>query len=368
MIVLKFLIASYILGKKKKHISSTRRAGIINRLRGDSGQKLSLDELKEGITGGDRYALSKAITLIEKSGSDYDPLAIDLLDWSILQESNSYRIAVTGSPGVGKSTFIELLGQKILAKELSMAILAIDPSSKLSRGSILGDKTRMEELAKHEEVFIRPSPAGNSLGGVTRQTRNTISLCEAAGYDVIIVETVGVGQSETLVHSMVDLFLLLLQPGEGDELQGIKKGIVELSDILIVNKADGNNIELAKRTKSDYRNALHYAGKHQKDWKPQLFLASALDGTGFDEIWKTVETFFQHLQQGDRQKNLRMQQNKYWFEEEFRSMLVNGLFQMEWFKISRMEYLEKIKNGNISSYKASRNFVTEILKQVSKYE
>lgn len=349
---------------KKKHIDPAQREKYVLQQRSGKEPEWTFEGLRESIERGDRYALSRAITLVEKEGSMEDPMVTDLLDWAETRESDTYRIAITGSPGVGKSTFIEALGKEILEEDLTIAILAIDPSSQITKGSILGDKTRMEELSKLENVFIRPSPAGSNLGGVARQTRHAIALCEAAGFDIIIVETVGVGQSETIVHSMVDLFVLLLQPGEGDELQGIKKGIVEMSDLIIVNKADGPNVSFARQTRADYKNALHYSGSKHKDWSPVILTASAMEGSGLDEVWGKVNQFFKHIHETGKKESLRKEQNEYWFDAEFRSMLIQGLFKKSWYEARKEQYLDKVSKGKLSSHKASMLFVEEILKQV----
>ena len=216
--------------------------------------------------------LSKAITLIESSRNDHREIAEQIIEGCLPYSGKSLRIGITGSPGVGKSTFIESLGQLLIQDDNPLAVLAIDPSSRISKGSILGDKTRMQELSANKLVFIRPTPAGSSLGGVARRTRETIILCEAAGYQYIIIETVGVGQSETVVHSMVDFFLLLLLPGAGDELQGIKRGIVEMADLIAINKAEGDQLTLAKRAKQAYRNALHLYPLKESGWNPKVVL------------------------------------------------------------------------------------------------
>jgi LAO/AO transport system kinase len=249
--------------------------------------------LARAILAGERRALARAITLIESTRPDHRRTAEALLEHLLPHTGNSVRIGISGVPGVGKSTFIETFGTHVIAAGHRVAVLAVDPSSPRSGGSILGDKTRMEDLARDERAFIRPSPSGGTLGGVARRTREALLACEAAGFDVIIVETVGVGQSETAVADMVDMFLLLLVPGGGDELQGIKKGIVEIADAIIVNKADGDLAAAARRATQDYRNALHLLRPSNPQWSPPVLSCSALARTGIDAVWETVERFRQ---------------------------------------------------------------------------
>ena len=247
------------------------------------------DDRAAQLIAGDRSVLARAITLVESTREDHRREAETLVGQVLPASGKSIRLGISGSPGVGKSTFIEAFGQKIIAAGHRVAILAVDPSSRRTGGSILGDKTRMEELGRAPEAFIRPSPSGGTLGGVARRTREAIVLCEAAGFDVIIVETVGVGQSETAVADMVDMFCLLLAPAAGDELQGIKKGIVELAELIIVNKADGALLETAKRTVGDYRAALRLIRPLSAAWAPEVMATSARTGDGLDAVWETVK-------------------------------------------------------------------------------
>ncbi|MGE0716069.1 MAG: methylmalonyl Co-A mutase-associated GTPase MeaB [Alphaproteobacteria bacterium] len=247
--------------------------------------------LAAGVLGGDRRALARAITLVESQRADDRPAAEALLGRLLPAAGRSIRIGISGVPGVGKSTFIEAFGLDVVGRGHKVAVLAVDPSSRLGGGSILGDKTRMTDLARHPAAFIRPSPAGGTLGGVARRTRDAMVLVEAAGFDVVLVETVGVGQSETAVADMVDLFLLLLLPAGGDELQGLKKGIVEIADLLVVNKADGDLAPAARRTAADYRAAIRLLRAPNPPWQPDVVAVSAVTGEGLPELWATVERF-----------------------------------------------------------------------------
>ncbi len=250
---------------------------------------LSADEYIKGILAGNRTLLSKAITLVESSLPKHQEIAQQIIEQCIQYAGKSIRLGITGVPGVGKSTFIESLGIYLTGQGHQLAVLAIDPSSEKTKGSILGDKTRMEKLSVDKNAFIRPSPSAGSLGGVARKTKEIIILCEAAGFDTIIVETVGVGQSETAVHSMVDFFLLLMLAGAGDELQGIKRGIMEMADALVINKADGDNVKKAKLAQLEYKNALHLFPPSESGWIPTVNTCSSLNNKGIEEVWKVIE-------------------------------------------------------------------------------
>jgi len=250
---------------------------------------LTLDQYAEGVLGGDRAVLGRAITLVESGRVDHRKLAAALLERLLPHTGAARRVGITGVPGVGKSTFIDQLGVNLTAAGHRVAVLAVDPTSRRTGGSILGDKTRMERLANDPNAFVRPSPAGATLGGVTRTSREVMVVCEAAGYDVVLVETVGVGQSETMVAEMVDFFLVLMLAGAGDELQGIKKGILELADAVAVNKADGDNAERALRAASDYRHALRLTTPASAVWEPPVMTCSALANEGLVEIWEQIQ-------------------------------------------------------------------------------
>lgn len=275
---------------------------------------LSAEAFAQGICRGDRVLLSRAITLLESRLPRHREMGLQILNACLPCRTPSFRVGITGAPGAGKSTFIEALGQYAIAQGHRVAVPAIDPSSKRSGGSILGDKTRMTSLAASDHAYIRPSPAGDALGGVARTTRETILLCEAAGYDLILVETVGVGQSEVAVHDMVDCFLLLLLPGAGDELQGIKRGIIEMADLLAVNKADGERIPLAKRAQAEYRNALHLFPPKDTGWTPRVLTCSATTGEGMAEVWNALQDYRQSMTP-DTLAQRRRHQDLEWLHE-----------------------------------------------------
>ncbi len=282
-------------------------------------------ELATGILDGDRRALARAITLAESTRADHREQAESLLATLLPHCGSSIRIGISGSPGVGKSSFIEAFGLHLVGQGHRVAVLAVDPSSRVSGGSILGDKTRMEELSRHPAAFIRPSPAGRSLGGVARRTRECVLICEAAGFDVVIVETVGVGQSETAVAEMTDLFLLLLAPAAGDELQGIKKGIVELADMIAVNKADGNLVESANHAAADYRNALHMIRPASPNWRVPVLTCSALTGDGIAEIWQTIGDYRETRSNSGEFDSRRADQARAWMWSEIEENLIAAL-------------------------------------------
>ncbi len=306
-----------------------------------------------GIVQGNRVVLSKAITLVESTLPKHQALAQDIIEQCLPYAGKARRIGITGSPGVGKSTFIEALGQQLTSLGQQIAILAIDPSSQVSKGSILGDKTRMIELAANERAFVRPSPAGTTLGGVARKTRETIILCEAAGFDTIIIETVGVGQSEIAVHSMVDCFLLLLLPGAGDELQGIKRGIVEMADILCINKADGNRVALAKRARQEYRNALHLFPPKTSGWTPKVLSCSALEKQGIDDLWETVVAYFEQTTTSAYLAQKRAEQSKFWLQETIDAALRDWFMQQPQVAAQLADIEQAVLARKISSFKGA---------------
>jgi LAO/AO transport system kinase len=282
---------------------------------------LNVQDFAEGIRCGDRVLLSRAITLLESNQTARREMGVQILDACMPFRAPSFRLGVTGAPGVGKSTFIESFGQFAGQRGHRIAVLAVDPSSSITRGSILGDKTRMPGLATADYAYVRPSPAGDSLGGVAQMTRETTLLCEAAGFDLILVETVGVGQSEMAVYSMVDFFLLLLLPGAGDELQGIKRGIVEMADLLVVNKADGARLSLAMQARGAYLNALHLFPPKSNGWSPQVLTCSATTGEGIEQVWETMEQFRVHTFGNGAFQERRQLQALSWMEEQVQSEL-----------------------------------------------
>lgn len=331
----------------------------INKIKIPNKHQLSVDEYLNGITAGNRTILSKAITLIESSNQKHQEIADDLIEKCLPYSGKSIRIGITGVPGVGKSTFIEALGSYLIAeKGKKIAVLAIDPSSKKSGGSILGDKTRMNELSVNNNAFVRPSPSAGTLGGVARATRESIILCEAAGFDTILIETVGVGQSEIEVKSMVDFFLLLMLAGAGDELQGIKRGIMEIADAVIINKADGDNLEKAKLASREYKNAIHLFPPNSNNWTPQVDICSSINQIGIENVWKIVESFKNlTVSNGSFSKN-RSEQAKFWLEQTINDDLKNLFYQDSKIKTRLNELEILVTTGNMSPFKAAKELIS----------
>lgn len=286
----------------------------------------SATELTTGILQGDKTALSRAITLIESTNPAHTDKANEVIQGCLPHANKSVRIGITGVPGVGKSTFIEAFGKHLTATGRKVAVLAVDPSSTLSHGSILGDKTRMEELVKDENAYIRPSASGDTLGGVARKTREAVILCEACGFDIIIIETVGVGQSETAVHSMTDFFLLLKIAGAGDELQGIKRGIMEMADMIVINKADGDNIKKAKLAKTEFNRALHLFPAKSSGWQPKVTTCSAITHDGIAETWQTISEYFKLTKANGYFAERRSSQNSHWLTETINEQLKSDFY------------------------------------------
>jgi LAO/AO transport system kinase len=310
-------------------------------------KRLSLQTYLEGIRSGNRVVLSQAITLAESTLDTDRELASQLVQEVLPQTGNSLRIGITGVPGVGKSTFIEAFGKMLLDMGKKVAVLAVDPSSQLSKGSILGDKTRMELLSADKRAFIRPSPSGHTLGGVSARTREAMLLCEAAGFDVILVETVGVGQSETAVKNMVDFFLLLMLAGAGDELQGIKKGIMEMADALIIHKADGENLALAKKAKANYQNALHLFPQSEKNWSPKVLLASSLTGMGLEKVWELIQDYEQKMKSHSFWEANRAEQRLNWLDDQIQDLLGQAFLRNEKVKNMLESEKAKVKSGKL---------------------
>lgn len=318
---------------------------------------LSLDEYVSGVTAGDRAVLGRAITLVESDRRDHQDLAQEMLTQLLPKTGDAYRVGITGVPGVGKSTFIETLGTKLTSKGHRVAVLAVDPSSSVSRGSILGDKTRMEKLAKDENAFIRPSPTSGSLGGVGRKTRESILVCEAAGFDVVLVETVGVGQSETLVADMVDFFLLLMLAGAGDELQGIKRGIMELADLLAITKVDGANADRAHHAKRDFQAALRLLTPPSQHWTPEVMTCSAVEDRGIAELWEKVEKHRRIMKEAGALEERRRRQRVRWLWSMVEEGLL-GLLKDRPDLASRSRDLENaVARGSLTATAAARQLL-----------
>jgi len=318
-----------------------------------------------GVRAGDRRVIAKTITLLESRRADHRELGQEVLDALVPATGRAIRVGITGPPGVGKSSFIETLGLALVARGHKLAVLAIDPSSPVSGGSILGDKTRMERLAREPKAYIRPTPSGGTLGGVAYRTREAILVCEAAGFDVVIVETVGVGQSEVEVHSMVDLFAVLLQPGAGDELQGIKKGILELADVLVVNKADGEQRAAAERTRMDHSHALSLLAAGAGGWAPRVMSASAHTGEGIDLFWETVLAHRAALSQSGELQRRRRVQARAWLWR----LLDDGLqaaFKADARVAARLAGLEAdVESSALSAPRAARLLLDEFTRKNS---
>ena len=316
---------------------------------------LSADEYIKGITEGNTTILSKAITLVESQLPSHREIARRIIArcQQLSSKMGSMRIGITGVPGAGKSTFIEAFGKYLTSEGHKLAVLAIDPSSERSKGSILGDKTRMETLCNDPNAFIRPSPSAGSLGGVARKTRETILLCEAAGYDVIFIETVGVGQSETAVHSMSDFFLLLMLSGAGDDLQGIKRGIMEMSDLIAITKADGNNVDKANMAKALYANALHLFPPTESGWVPTAVTSSAVTKEGLPEILKLIEEYFAIVKGNGYYEHKRRQQARYWMYESINETLRNDFYENPVIEKKLKEYEEAVLDGKMDSFMAA---------------
>jgi LAO/AO transport system kinase len=318
-------------------------------------------ELVQGILNGNKIMLSRAITLLESTRADHNSLAGEVLNEILPHTGKSVRIGITGVPGVGKSTFIESIGKQLIDRGETLAVLAIDPSSQKSKGSILGDKTRMETISGRDDVFIRPSPAGDTLGGVGRKTRESILLCEAAGFNNIFVETVGVGQSEIAVHSMVDCFLLLMLPGAGDELQGIKRGIMEMADIIAINKAEGERADLADKAAREYKNALHLFPPTPSGWIPVVQTCSAETGLNIDKISESIDSFINHQKLTGFFDVKRQEQTIYWFRETLQQKLFEHFYAKKNVKETIAFLEDKIKNGEVHSYHATEEIIKVFL-------
>jgi LAO/AO transport system kinase len=334
----------------------------------DSGRKkrfvkkkkdsVSITELKDGVLNGDRSSLAKAITLIESNAEQHYAKGQELLQELLPYTGKSFRIGITGVPGAGKSTFIEAFGEMLCEQGHRVAVLAIDPSSSISGGSILGDKTRMEQLSKNPRAFVRPSPTAGTLGGVHRKTSETLLLCEAAGYDLMIIETVGVGQSEVMVRQMVDFFLLLVITGAGDELQGMKKGIMELADALLVNKADGENKPLAEKTRRELNQILHFLTPATKGWSSKAYTCSALKNEGLKEMWNVIRQFEKQSKEQGVFEERRLLQKQEWFHTMLKERVLSDFFFHQNIKSALPHIENQVKEGDFTTSQA----VEELLK------
>ncbi len=326
-------------------------------------KKYSADEFVEGILSGNRTILSQAITMVESSLPDHYETAQLIVEKCLPFSGRSVRIGITGVPGAGKSTFIETFGLFITGTGRKIAVLTVDPSSEQTKGSILGDKTRMELLSIHPQVFIRPSPSAGTLGGVARKTRETIILCEAAGFDTILIETVGVGQSETSVHSMVDFFLLLMLAGAGDELQGIKRGIMEIADLIAITKADGSNTHIADNARIAYQNALHLFPKKQSGWLPQVHTCSAMTNTGIKELWGIISEYVEFTKSTGYFETFRKEQAKIRMHNTIIEYLNNSFYNHKDVKSMMPDIERQLYEETITSYKAAFKLLDKYFKE-----
>ncbi|MGB0917723.1 MAG: methylmalonyl Co-A mutase-associated GTPase MeaB [Flavobacteriales bacterium] len=315
------------------------------------------EEWKNAIVSGNRMALARAITLVESTKEEHLTLGSELVSACLPHTVESRRIGITGVPGAGKSTFIDSFGSQLTAAGHKVAVLAVDPSSEVSQGSILGDKTRMEKLSSDSNAFIRPTPASGSLGGVARKTRETIILCEAAGYDTILIETVGVGQSETAVHSMVDMFVLLVLATAGDELQGIKRGIMEMADLVIINKDDGENANYTKLAKASYHQALHMFPGKESNWTVPVVACSSISGKGVDEVQLKLDEFFNHVSVSGFLSENRKNQNGYWLKQAISEELQHRFYADSNTNQALNKLEEEVKSGKLNPFEASRELL-----------
>lgn len=346
--------------KEKQGVSQPNSLNLtrMKQLRKNRMKTPSVDKLFGGILNHNQAILSQAITLVESNAPKHRLQAQEIIEKCLPHANKSIRIGITGVPGVGKSTFIESFGRLLISKGKKVAVLAVDPSSSISRGSILGDKTRMEGLVKEENAFIRPSASGDTLGGVAQKTRETIILCEAAGFDVILIETVGVGQSETAVHSMTDFFLLLKLAGAGDELQGIKRGIMEMADAIVINKADGENLKAAKMAKNEFNRALHLYPPKESNWTPKTLMASAIENLGISEIWEMIQKYFDEVDANGYFQTKRKNQNKFWLMQTIENNLKQEFFTNPSVKAELELQLNALDNNRTTPFEAARKILS----------
>lgn len=328
-------------------------------------RELSVNDYVEGILKGDVSILGRAVTLVESTAEAHQAIAQEVIEKCLPYSGNSRRIGITGVPGAGKSTSIDVFGLHVLRQGHKLAVLAIDPSSERTKGSILGDKTRMEKLSQQKDAFIRPSPSAGSLGGVARKTRETIVLCEAAGYDTVFVETVGVGQSETAVHSMVDFFLLIQLAGTGDELQGIKRGIMEMADGIVINKCDGDNVERAKLAASQFRNALFLFPPSPSKWKPEVLTYSGYYELGIDLVWDMIDRYFDYVKKTGYFERKRNEQAKYWMIETINEQLRNHFYCIPEVRALLEQKEMRVLNNEQSSFTAAKDVLDYYFKHIA---
>lgn len=320
-------------------------------------RQLSVSDYVEGILKGDVSILGRAVTLVESTAEAHQQVAQEVIEKCLPYSGHSRRIGITGVPGAGKSTSIDVFGLHVLRQGHKLAVLAIDPSSERTHGSILGDKTRMESICHNPDVFIRPSPSAGSLGGVARKTRETIVLCEAAGFDVVFIETVGVGQSETAVHSMVDLFMLLQISGAGDELQGIKRGIMEMADLMVITKADGENVHKAELARTQFQSALRLFPIPESGRRPKVYTCSSVERSGLTEVWEGVEEFLDHIIKNGYFKQHRNAQNKYWMYESIDEALRNSFYRNPEVEARIGDFEARVLSDRISSFIAAKELL-----------
>jgi GTPase len=352
------------VSKQKKHTSALKeKKGVpqmpttnlkaTEKIQANRKKALSVANLAKEILEGNHTALSRGITLIESTAARHQSRAQELIRLCLPKANRSFRIGITGVPGVGKSTFIESFGSLLTQQGKKVAVLAVDPSSSISKGSILGDKTRMEELVKNPNAFIRPSASGESLGGVARKTREAMILCEAAGFDTVIVETVGVGQSETAVHSMTDFFLLLKLAGAGDELQGIKRGIMEMADVIVINKADGENVKAAHLAKTEFNRALHLYPEKESGWIPKTLTCSAVKNEGISEVWTLIESYRNQMRENGYDQQKRIDQNRFWLLQTVEGYLKTNFYNHPMIKAELKKQLSAIEKNEITPFEAA---------------
>jgi len=337
--------------------SKNTSKSVSEKIKSNRRKQITSNDFVQEILAGNISFLSRAITLIESTNEKHQQKGNEILKACLPHTNKSIRIGITGVPGVGKSTFIESFGKYLTSIGKKVAILAVDPSSSINKGSILGDKTRMEQLVKDKNAFIRPSPSGTSLGGVTHKTKESLLLCEASGFDVIIIETVGVGQSETAVHGMVDFFLLLKLSGAGDELQGIKRGIIEMADAIVINKADGDNMKDAKIAKVEFNRALHLYPPKENGWTPKVMLASGLHNSGIEEVYNMISDYITETKTSGFFDKKRKEQNKNWLLNSIHQALRNQFYKNPETQKLLSEEITKIETGKTTPFEAVRRLI-----------